>query len=395
MTVSAMSPEIFRKWAGISLVAGAAERRLWSRTPRGAVFPNMFVMLVGAPGAGKSIIDDVKELWRETPEPGVKKPAFHVNPDNMTKASLLDVLARSSKSYLPRSGPPFNYNSLLVAAEEFMVFLPVYEGEFISTITRLWTNPTEFAESRRTGNIKELKIERPTLNILGGGQPSYLASVFPENAWNAGLTRRMIMVYSGDHRLYDVFALEPMDPAKRAGMISRLSAIAGAYGEIPYSAEAVEIYRRWGAGGSLPVPTHSKLADYAHPNNRGLLVLKLALISAISGQRKEIAKYDIERALGWLIEAEKLMPDIFRAMIGKSDRAVLEEFRLFMADFITRGGRPVPEPIMWRFLLDRMPHEKVHQLLQAAERSRMIELVAEANGERLWGINPKYIMQGE
>src|SRR5215831_3135475 len=86
-------PEVFKRWSAISLIGGALERRVWTRTgSHGGLsrytFPNLYVLLIAPPGTGKSVIDVISDFWRETVQPGTTTPAFKIAPTNMTRAAL-------------------------------------------------------------------------------------------------------------------------------------------------------------------------------------------------------------------------------------------------------------------------------------------------------------------
>ena len=48
------SPELFRKWAAITTLSGALEKRVWCMTKAGPQYANLYTMLVAPPGIGKS-----------------------------------------------------------------------------------------------------------------------------------------------------------------------------------------------------------------------------------------------------------------------------------------------------------------------------------------------------
>lgn len=48
-------PEIFRQWGGISCVAGASERKVWIRSMKMDLYPNLYTILVAPPGISKSV----------------------------------------------------------------------------------------------------------------------------------------------------------------------------------------------------------------------------------------------------------------------------------------------------------------------------------------------------
>jgi len=376
-TEGALSPELFRLWTGIALVAGACERRIWLRTGRNTTFPNLYTLLVAPPGVGKQVIDDARELWTDTREANSMSPAFKVAPDSVTKASLIDSLAKAKTTRLPPSGPPIDYHSLLVAAEEFSVLLPQYDLEFIGVLNKIYNNPNvPYSEARRTGSVREVSIDFPQLNILGGAQPGWLKSVFPEEAWSTGLTSRIIMVYCSDVPLLDIFAAESDNSHLRGELLSQLSAISSRFGELSWEPAAQARISEWHLAGGPPTPEHSKLVHYVR--RRTLHALKLTLISAVSrGERKQIAKLDVDRAIAWLLDAERLMPDIFRAMIGKSDVQVMEDLHYFiLTRWKMQSHKPIREAEIYTWLSSRVPSDKVNKIIEVAERSGIMERFA-------------------
>ncbi len=387
-TEGTSSPDIFRQWSAISMLAGALERRVWIKTGRGLAFPNLYTLLVAPPGVGKFIIETVRELWTASCQPGTKIPAYRVAPDSMTKASLMDTLVKAKNIFLAPSGPPLISHSLLVAAEEFSVLMPTYDMEYIGSLNSIWCNKDLHEESRRTGSVRELKIEFPCLNILGGVQPSFLASTFPEEAWASGLARRLIMVYSSEAPYKELFYENTESAEIRGRLLARLTKLSTAYGQLGWTREAAEAIADWDRVGGPPVPQHSKLAHYNR--SRTQLVLKLIIISVLARTPKLLIELvDVRRAIAWLVDAERLMPDIFREMIGKSDSQLLEELHLYAhSTYIKSGKKPIYGQSLWRFLGERAPSEKIERLIMVAERSNMIARVAGADD--MWIPRPKH-----
>jgi hypothetical protein len=387
---SVPSPLLFKRWSAIATVAAACERRVWAETGRGRTYPNLYVLLMAAPGIGKHIIADARRLWRDARTNGTR--AFHVAPDNMTKASLLDRLAKAKRAFLPSSGPIETYHSLLIASEEFSVLFPTYDTEYLGALNSIWNVEDSYEESRRTGTVKELEIERPLINILAGYQPALMATTFPEEAWASGLARRLIMVHCSTGQYRGLFDEAPDATAGRRTLVRQLSALADLYGVCRWTPAAAARIAEWdaesgepGRGGN-PVPTHSKLAYYV--GTRTHLVIKLCIVSAVSRSGSRVIELiDVSRAIAWLIEAEATMPDVFRAMLGKSDTQVIEEMHYFVQSMWAKDRRkPVAGDVIRRFLLMRVPHDKVEGLLAAAEKAQILSRQA---GSDLWLPRPK------
>ena len=388
LTEGAMSPDIFRRWAAISLVAGALERRVWAVTSLGTCFPNLYVLLVGNPGIGKHIIENARQLWHDACQSGSKAPAFHVAPSSMTKASLIDRLAKAKTTKLTPKGPPLVYHSLLIAAEEFGVLLPDYDLEYIGTLNAIFNCDPVHEETRRHGPAQEIRIENPQINILGGAQPAWLYSVFPENAWSTGISRRLIMVYSNETPFRE-FSDMPIEHEVAAEfMLHRLTDISILYGQASWTKSAVVHFAKWHREGRPPKTTHSKLVHYE--GSRTLLATKLAVVSAVSRTGMTVIdEIDTRRAIEWLTDAERVMPDIFREMIGKSDSQVIDDLHFFVTALWAKSKqKPVNGEMIWEWLRQRVPSDKIEKILMVAERSNVLQRVP--NSLDLWTPRPRH-----
>lgn len=395
LTDGVNSPDQFRLWTAISVVAGACERRVWARAAKARTYPNLYVLLTAAPGVGKQVISLARQLWKNAPEAqGSNVKAFRVAPTQMTKASLIDSIAKAKQFKITKAGN-LTYHSMLIAAEEFQVLLPTYDTEYISALNEIFNCPDlPYEEVRRTGSVKEISIENPQLNLLGGVQPSYFVSTFPEEAWTTGFARRIIMVYAAEGKFQELF----QDSEEIVGspiwndLLQSLTHISTLYGQMAWEPEAAEKLADWHRAKGPPAPTHSKLVHYN--NSRTMFAIKLSTISAVSRSGKLVIQgADVTRALAWLKEAESRMPDVFREMIGKSDTQVIDELHYMMVLEQGRSkGKALPTSVLWEFLRQRVPSEKIERILISAERSGIITKPAGATD--LWFAKPIRTVRG-
>ena len=381
-----ISPEIHRLWSAISLVGGACERRVWVRVGDYISYPSFYILLVAPPGVGKSIINDVKELWTETEEPS-GGPAFHIASDNVTRASLVDELNEATSTRLV-NGSTYTYHNLMLPAEEFEEFLPFYDSTVISLLNSVWNNKPSHAESRRHGPARRIDIRNPCLNILGGVQPAYFVAHFSDEAWTTGLIRRFLMIYADEPPLKNPFDRTPNRDAIKGHILTRLGHISTMYGEAQWAESSATAIADWYMSGGPPAPTHSRLKYYN--SSRIIFITKLALISAISRTGdKIIEEPDVKRAMVWLFEAERKMPDIFRAMMGKSDSQVLEELHIYMVSHWRREQKGIRNTLVHHFLSQRVPTEKIAGIIAIAEKSGMM-FKSPGNAD-MWMPHPKHL----
>lgn len=393
-TENKISPYVHRLWSAIACVGGALERRVWARAGDYVIFPNLYVMLVAPPGTGKHIIEDVRELWSSTSSGG-GAPKFQVAPDSVSRASLIDAIKSAGTSFtFSKSKPPVRYHSLLVASEEFEVILPSYDAPFISILNKIWNNDPFHRETRRHGPAIDVRIENPQLNILAGATPSYFTAHFPEEAWATGLIRRIVLVYAEKPPFVDIFQKGPPREHSRATLLQQLLQMSTLWGEATWEPAAFASIRDWANSsgenvGGPPVPTHSKLAYYCR--SRTMLAVKLSLISAVARSGlPQITLADTERGVKWLLDAERLMPDIFRAMTGKSDAQIIEELHYYLQSaWISNKQKPIIGAKIREFLSYRVTHEKVEGIFRLAES---IDAIARAAGAAdLWIPRPKFL----
>lgn len=315
---------------------------------------------------GKSeAIDPVQDLLREAKLPSGQQ--FHISPDNMTKASMVDCLMKAHRSIMYQ-GVPLTYHYLVLIQSELAALMASFDMEFLSVLTKLYDCRPSYDEARRWAkNEQQAVIENPGVAVLMGVQPGTAATLLPEEAWQQGFTSRLILVYSNERIDVDPFAERPRLKELKAKLVAGLGRIGGAIGQIVWSPEAVAEFRSWRAGGYQPVPGHPKLIPYTM--RRPVHVLKLAMISAISrGSFKEVSDYDVCRARMWLLDAEEVMPQIFPAMNKGSDQDLINDLHYFaMAEFGRLGQQPIPRQTLANHLGQFVKVERIAQLLAGAE----------------------------
>lgn len=360
------SPELYRKWAGISCIAGALERKVWIETYGEQYFPNMYIVLAGSAGIGKSVlINRVQSFWATLEE-------HHIAPTSVTAASLVDSLDHAKRKLLrPMEFPSFiEFNSLLIPINELGVFLPEYSPEFMNTITDLWDGK-RFSQHRRGKDLK-IKIDNPCLNFIAGTTPSYLNSFIPEGAWEQGFMARVIMLYSGEVILTDPFGGGQTDTALREKLVADIRTISTYYGKLEYTPDAMEATRSWHMSGGEPSPNHPKLQNYRARRTSHLL--KLSMIAAVDrGSHKLIEIQDFHQALDWLSEAEAHMADVFRAMNTGGDSRAMEEAWHYVYTEHMRKQKAVPQNQLVAFLSQRVPAHSVLRVLEIMTRGGMLK----------------------
>lgn len=282
-------------------------------------------------------------------------------------ASLVDCLQESRRTIISLPDPPIEYHSLTIVADELSAFMAVYDPELIGGLTTFY-DVVPYAQHRRGKEIR-ISIDRPQLNILSGSTPSNLIKFVPEIAWDQGFMSRVIMVYSEDRPIIDIFNCS--NPDMPPEMIHDLKCISALFGEFKWTEEYARSIHQWRTSGQGPVPAHPKLVHYC--SRRLGHVLKLSMVSAID--RSDILRLeqaDFQRALDWLVEAECLMPEIFRAGVGGIDSRAMDE----IWDSFGGVGERKGETQLVGFARKLVPAHSVMRVIEVMERSGMIRAVS-------------------
>jgi hypothetical protein len=315
------------------------------------LYPNLYIFIVAHPGVGKNrIIRVAKRYMNEIPE-------FHFAPTSLTGASLVDTLNASKRFIARLPDPPLEYNNTVITAEELTAFMHKFDDEMVGLLSAFY-DPDPYAQSRRGRDIK-IKIDRPQVNLMSGTTPSNLIQLMPESAWDQGFTSRCILVHSDERIIGDDFAGVTREMNDK--LIHDIKMIGALSGEFKVTEEYRRAVNDWRALGEPPVINHPKLLHYK--TRRRVHLYKLSMVSAADrGDVLLLTKDDFNRAMGWLVEAEAYMPDIFTAGSTGTDARAIDEIAHYIRN--ADAGDGVPEHKIVNFARSRVP---MHSILRVIE----------------------------
>lgn len=323
--------------------------------------PNVYTFLVAHPGVGKTqIIRKAKQYYLQTPEP---RPA----PTSLTGAAMVDALVKASRIYHVKGQDDLCYNSMFITADELTAFMHKYDDEVIGIMSAFY-DPDEYGQWRR-GNELRIQIKRPQLNVLCGTTPSNLVKLMPESAWEQGFTSRAVMLFSDERVIKDDFG--ELDATLSPDLVHDLRVITSLIGEFTASTAYADAVAEWRNSGEKPAVTHPKLLHYA--TRRRVHLFKLSVISAVDrGDAMVLLREDFDRALGWLVEAEASMGDIFKAGAGNADSKAMDEiYHYVLTNCI--GGKKIPSTKIVNFAKARIPLTSIDKVIKTMEQSGMIK----------------------
>lgn len=394
------SPVIFRKWAAITAIGACLERRVWTITAKQPTFPNLFVLLVGRPGLGKSKpINAIRNLIRATKVEGVFEPACHLAPVDVTKASLYDYLA-GKKVRKPGPDPEaeqleinedYHYHSAFLAVSELSDLIRDHDTILLGALHSLFDCLPFVEEERRYRADNPIKIPRPQISLLGGTTPAYLSRTFPAAAFDEGFMARSILIYSGSHIEPDLFSEDEPDPLLARTLVEDLRMLGKMVGRMHFTPEAKEAITKWQKSGKQPAPNHPKLEHY---NTRRMIhALKLATIAAADKANLNLITHeDFQQALEWMVEAEEAMPQVFMEMVGKSDGQIMNELYHFVAGIYNNPlakNQPIRKGLLVNWLRNKVPAWQIEKVIEVAVEAEILQKAIGVSGEIRYKPAPK------
>ena len=348
------------------------------------IYPNLFVLLMGRPGVGKSVsIDEARNLWTATGK-------FNVAPDRVTGRGLINTMKRGLRTF----GQGDIYTTSLVGSSEFGVLVSSHDLNFMSILNTFYDCLPKFEDE--TGQYGNIAIDHPHLALISGAQPKFFSEVMPEVAYELGFTSRLIMVYSSEVTKVKLFQADSVAAALHAErsdlfktLAYDLTLLADIHGEFRFEPDAATELELWYESGMEPVPEHPNLQNYT--SRRIMHITKLCMAYSISRDSgKLISAEDLMMAREVLLEAESLMPEIFREMSKSTHGAEMEElFQWMWQRYMkpNRAGKPNKEPIpqhhMMAFMRSRVPARDIPYMIGHMVHSGMIQKLTEGEESQL------------
>lgn len=299
-TDEAESPAAYLRWAGLSTIAGAAQRKIWMQTQYFSVHSNLFVVLVGPPGSKKSTaIAQSRKLLRQVPE-------IHFT----TSATSVAALIQQFTAIAGRE-----HQSLSAYISELASLLSLSKEEMVDFLTDIYDGQPDWDKQTRSSS-KE-KIPAPWLNLLAGTTPQWLGDNFTRTAVEGGFAARTLFVFDDTRILKSPWPeITEHHTQLEAALVNDLVHISTLSGEFKFSAEAREWYNDWYLDASrFPSVADNRTAGYYV--RKPIHVLKVGMAISLA-QRSDLVLTldDLIVAVAMLDTIEPGMHAAFRAVGG-------------------------------------------------------------------------------
>ena len=322
-------PEVYRRWAAISAVAGALARKAWYDFGAFQVYPNMFIILVGEPGIGKSVSLDIpfEKIFKALSVPvfmnvrsdpdatheyslhQMEQPLRYIQ-DKITPEQLavdLQSICHADVSHSTFEKTAYRAELTLITSE-FGVLMDRNNKNLQVFLTDIWDGKPEIWY--RTKTAGQFYIQGGFLNWIAGATPGQFVDNMPESAQSQGLLSRLLPIWYEGPRLPQKLRFPKPDKRILEELKQDLADIASIYGEFEWATPGLMLEaEEWLEHGERP--TEPTMKEYCE--RRGAHLMKLLIVvSASRSSDRIISPEDWVYARDTLLQAEKEMPHALR-----------------------------------------------------------------------------------
>lgn len=352
---------MFNVWSGYSCLSASIMRKCWLPWGGHAIYPNIYVMLVGDAGNGKTwAMDKARRLMVLVPDLTEQISASVETPQAWIKAM---VGAPDEKPPRPAFGkfPAKWYDGVvrdshcaIIMANEFINYISLMPPEWINVLNDIYDRDYY---PYRTLNQGTINVTGPYVTMLAALTTEISNDLQKTKIISTGLARRTLFQY-GERRWNNpcpepTFTDEQM--AAKLRCIEYLKGLKSVAGEFSWGVGTKEWWREWYVPHLAAVPQKSPTTKswYASKN---VQLLKLTMLTALSeGGPLEITVPHFEVALEQLSNLELDLDKIF----GGVGRNELGSVAQKMCEFV----HALPVPVSMRqmrqnfFTSCRPPHD--------------------------------------
>jgi len=238
-------PPSFHKWTGLSIMAAALERKVWTKQALINHYPNIYVLLVSHPGMGKStalergvdLIEEVKEKHN---------PEIKIIPTQITEAALMEMMNIRAQLNVTPTQVVYHSSGYFYASEASASALQNLFGDFNATITSLYDCPKVLRKKIKA--VKEVsEINNCCMNLLAGSTFDYLKNLVNSTSVMGGLASRFIYVVNKERIVTEQKwdQREETDFVARRKLIEDLTTINKMQGRFTPSLGWIDAWEKW------------------------------------------------------------------------------------------------------------------------------------------------------
>lgn len=365
----------YHVWSMLSVLSAFAGRRFWFPFGHLNYYPNLYVVLVGDPAAGKSTaMNMAKEIVRAS---GVTPLAA----TQITKEALgmkMSAEKYEGKKFFTHDKKIHEYNQMAIFATELVEFIAVNPQGFLDFLTTVWDESVWEVETKNKGHDY---VTGPYVTVLACMTPEKLKGFMKLSILTGGFARRTAFMFCAN---YNIIAWPSRTQAQIEAsqrLISFGVALQKRSGPFGITPECAAFYEAWNLQNEKTIRErhHNVRGWYA---SKGEMLFKLSMLIALA-ENPENAPLEIDVphykiALKFCEMLEETLPRVFEGTgINPNANAIAQVVRMLEA-----LDRPMNRKHLELMFLDNFTsfHELKDTMNQLVSVGRLAERTLSSNG---------------
>lgn len=302
-------PEAYFFWSGISALAALVNGQIWTHMGRFKIYPNMYIVLLGPAGNGKtSAMRRAEKIVRSFEDLSLSAQAE--TPEGLVRF-MKDKCVR--EIILPGADAPQQFTPITCLLSELSNFFNRDAAGMIDVLTGIWDCGGEIFHRRTKGQGEDM-LPAPNINLLGCTTPDWITNYLKTDIVGGGFSRRVIFVnemMTDDEKRVSWPEDTPEGLQARDNCIAYGKVLRELKGEVVYGPGARAWWDKW-----YQTRTISREPDVrGYHKSKPTLLLKVAMLVAVSEEpRLEIRVKDLEVALALLEATERHLLKVFQGL---------------------------------------------------------------------------------
>jgi hypothetical protein len=309
-------------WAMLGGLAAAVNRKVYLKIGDIKIFCNLYILLVGEPGTGKSTaMDFVVQIFRRA------CPEIPIGPSKQSHGDIIKFMSGEEclNYYTDEKGIKQELRVYVFFIDEFKNFVAYDIIGMISFLTGIYSVRDMFNVSTIVRGREDIK--NPSLSFIACENPSWMIRHIKNDSISDGLGRRVIICYeTQDAEAKPQVIITPEAQAALLRVTATLEKIKNLAGEFKLTKDAQEYYNNWYVQNREKMKTVNDLVYKGYLRSKHIQGLKVAMLRNVASGNPTwlLSREDLVIAFALLDLIEPNIPRLFQTA-GRNELAAPQQ----------------------------------------------------------------------